>query len=99
MKDEQLNGEAQTNIEPTQLTTDTEPKVDVTVQEDVVVTKAGILSQLKTMLEGGQINKAQLANMRRDLGFTQADFTRKQTTKAQRKNTRKIQKAGRKANH
>jgi len=57
-----------------------------------------ILQAIATALSIGDIDQKQAKTMRANIGVTQASFTRKQTTKAQRKNRSKMQKASRKLN-
>jgi len=57
-----------------------------------------ILKTLSAAVKGGQITAKQARSFRNDLGITQSFFTRKQTTPAQRKRKRQLQKAARKKN-
>lgn len=73
-----------------------------TVEEQDVVqpkmSRGSILAALKAAFASGDVSKSTIRRMKTDLGFTQADFTRKQTTKKQRKAKRKAQKESRRKN-
>lgn len=68
------------------------------VTRKTINTVEEILATLRAAVKGGQITRQQSRSFRKDLGITQAFFTRKQLTPAQRKAKRLQQKKSRKIN-
>lgn len=68
------------------------------IARKTINTVGEILSTLRAAVQGGQITRQQAKSFRRDLGITQAFFTRKQLTPAQRKAKRLQQKKSRRIN-
>lgn len=67
-------------------------------QAPAKMTRGNILKALAGAIANGNISSSQARQIRLDLGMTQADFTRKQPTEAQRKARRKMQKESRRRN-
>ena len=81
-----------------QLAIDTE---EGTLEErDVVkpMTKSGILAAISSAIAAGNLPSHAARQLRLQVGVTQGDFTRKQTSKDKRKSKRKMQKKSRRKN-
>lgn len=78
-----------------------EPQVDNTVNENeetAPTTMGGLLKKVKDKVAAGELTRDMLLNLRAQFGITQADYTRKQTTKAKRKAKRISQRLARRKN-
>lgn len=68
------------------------------ITRKTINTVGEILSTLRAAVQGGQITRKQAKSFRKDLGITQAFFTRKQISPAKRKAKQLQQKKSRKIN-
>lgn len=86
--------------EETQLTVDTKEGTleEETVQKPTKPSRRSILSTIASALSMGNISTHDAQIIRSNMGITQAFFTRKQPSAAQRKARRKMQRNSRRAN-
>ena len=90
-------------VQERQKSLDIDTKKGTAVEGESVVRKTirsvgEILKTLSTAVKGGQLTAKQARSFRKDLGITQAFFTRKQITPAKRKAKRLQQRKSRKIN-
>lgn len=85
-------------MQPNDDTTATTDAINEDVVEKKRISKNDIVHSLADAVQSGMITAWQARELKAQLGVSQAYFTRKQRTKAQRKTRRKIQRASRKMN-